>query len=551
MKKSYVSVILAFFLAASVSFAGETVSSQIKEVTLFSGQALVKREAIVKVHKGLNELFLDVEAFRVDRDSVSAKVFGKGEILSVQFKEIYLKESPQENILILEKKIEELKKSKRTLLDKKEVLNKKEAFLQSLIDFSQTQVPQDIKTSFPKTEDLNKTLTFLASNFQSINNKKQILDSGIEDIEKEIKVLEQELTSLQKPRKKTKKVIEVLFNSSKEQKIKIEANYLTRNAFWRPLYKVSVPLTLEEVDLTMFSKIWQKTGEDWKKIALSISNVIPLKGVGLPKPSSWLLDIQRPREKATRKAGRVALDKAAPALSMEALKEDADFEGVSEEEATVIHARKKELPLSFEYKIPQALDIESRDKETILPLFARKLQGEFFYYAVPRRSALTFLVCKAGTDKEFLSGPLNVYFGGRFIGKTFLREKKAGEDFHLNLGADREVKVKRERIKDKIKETYFGKIERNTIIRELAFKITLENTKEKPIKLRLSDAIPVSRTDKVEVKDIKITPQPTEKDYQDKEGVMLWEYKLKPGEKQEINIAFVVTYPKNLPLLGL
>jgi len=53
-------------------------------------------------------------------------------------------------------------------------------------------------------------------------------------------------------------------------------------------------------------------------------------------------------------------------------------------------------------------------------------------------------------DKELLSGPLNVYFGDRFIGKTFLSEKKAGETFSLNLGADRDVKVKREKIKDKI-----------------------------------------------------------------------------------------------------
>jgi uncharacterized protein (TIGR02231 family) len=132
-----------------------------------------------------------------------------------------------------------------------------------------------------------------------------------------------------------------------------------------------------------------------------------------------------------------------------------------------------------------------------------------------------------------------------------LGEKKAGEEFNMSLGADREVKVKRERIKDKIKETFFGKIQRKTLIREMAFKITVENIKGKPIKIKVLDSIPVSRTDKIEVKDLKITPAPVEKNYQDKEGILLWEFELKPGGKQEINMEFVVTYPKGEPVFGL
>ena len=146
---------------------------------------------------------------------------------------------------------------------------------------------------------------------------------------------------------------------------------------------------------------------------------------------------------------------------------------------------------------------------------------------------------------------MNVHFGGRFVGKTFLSEKKPGQEFDLNLGADREVKVRREKIKDKIKETFFGKIQRDTIVREMAYKITLENLKNKAIKVEIIDSIPVSRTDKIEIKDLVITPKPKKEDYQDQEGVMLWEFDSKPGEKGEINIEFVITYPKDAPVFGL
>jgi len=546
MKRFWSFIMLASFFILPYAHAGQTVPSQIKEVTLFSGQALVKREAFVSVKKGLSELLIEIEAFRIDRDSVTAKVFGAGEILSVQFKEIPLKEEAQQKVKDLIQKIEELMRAKVQISDQRKVLEKKESFLGSLIDFSKAQIPQDIKTTFPNMQDLAKALEFLGSNLQEISAGKQSLDVSMKEVSEKIEVLERELNALRSSGNKVKKVIEIVFNAAKEQKARIEADYLVKNAQWGPLYKVSVPVTLSELDLTMFSKILQKTGEDWNQVALSISNVIPLSGVGLPSLSSWTLDMPRPPAAIRTKAARLDEEKAA----MEVLEGEASLGGL-QEEAAFATAERMELPLSFEYRIPQLIDIESRDKETMLPLFNRRISGEFYYYAVPRLSALTFLVCKATPDKELLSGPLNVYFGGRYIGKTQLGEKKAGEVFQVSLGADREVKARREKVRDKIRETYFGKIKRDTIVRELAYKISVENLKSRSIALKLLDSIPVSRTDRIEVKDLTMEPEPTEKNYLDREGVMLWDYELDPGEKGEITIQFVVTYPRDVVPWGL
>ena len=223
-----------------------------------------------------------------------------------------------------------------------------------------------------------------------------------------------------------------------------------------------------------------------------------------------------------------------------------------DEEASFVVSEREELPLSFEYKVPLPLDIESREKETVVPLFTKKLTGKFYHYAVPKLNPLTFYICRADADKELLSGPLNVYFGGRYVGKTLLTEKKAGESFDLNLGADRSVVIKREEISDKLKETAFFKaIERKTIERGIAYKISVENIKDEPVTLKLLDSIPVAKTDKIEVKDVNISPKPTERNYRDREGVLLWELSLKPNEKKEITIEFVVSYPKDLPIVGL
>ena len=174
------------------------------------------------------------------------------------------------------------------------------------------------------------------------------------------------------------------------------------------------------------------------------------------------------------------------------------------------------------------------------------MKGDFYHYCVPQRSPLTFLVADAKADRELLSGLLNVYFAGQYVGKTFLQEKKPGEPFTLNLGADREVSIKREKTLDKVQETFLGRFERDTVVRQLAYKIRIENHKDQAVKLQILDRVPVSKTDRIEVKDVRVTPAPSHNDYLDRQGVMRWDLPLKPGDKKEIVIGFTVTYPKEL-----
>ncbi len=542
MKKlTFLCAIIIFFSLIHISFAENIVSSKIKKVTLFTNQALVTRQAQLDVDKGLSEIFLETNAFHLDKDSVQAKVYGEGELFSVQFEEKHLKEAPQEKVKELEAKIEDLKQEKTSYLSQKNILDKQEKFLDSLIDFSDTQVPVDLKTSFPKTEDLSQILAFLNENLKNISERRQNIDKQIKDFDKELQVLQEELNSIKVPSRKVQKGIKIVFNSFKPQSIKIEANYLVYNCNWSPLYKINIPLDLKNIDLTMFSKISQKTGEDWDDVKLIISNMIPIRGLRLPHLHDWILDTAKKPALGARGAKHKFMDVKRESMVQEAEAPSASFK----------QAKKSKLPLSFEYELLQKVTIESKDKETILPLLSKDIKGKFFHRVVPKINPITFLVCEITADKELLSGPLNVYFANRFIGQTYLAEKKAGENFFLNLGPDRAVKVKREKIKDKVDETFFGQVERKTIVRNLEFKITIENLKDDSVKIKVLDNIPVSRTDKIEVKNVVFNPTPDKINYEDREGINLWDLKINPKATKEINIKFQVTYPKDTPVYGL
>lgn len=546
MKKTTLFILFVFFSLSTLGHASQFVSSRISEVTLFSNQAMVVREGQTHLKPGMNELLVETTAFNVDKDSVSAQVFGNGEMVSVQIKHIPLADFPQGQVNRLTEKLRKLTQSRKGLSDKKRVLIKKESFLEGLINFSKTQIPKDVQTYYPRMEDVQETLSFIGSTSTEIYTESQALDIALEDMDREIAKVQKELAAVSGRTRASKQAIEILFNATQEETVRLNVQYLVNSARWQPLYKVSVPLELSELDLTMFARISQKSGEDWKKTVLSVSNVIPVKGVRFPDISSWQLDLPRPAPARLKRSQAKLMAEASDAMQL-------DKERLSSPDAPAEYtsASAKELPLSFEYKMPFPVDIDSRDQFSILPLLTKKLSSDTYHYSVPGQTNLTFLVADAKADKELLAGKLNVYFGGRYIGNTYLSEKKPAEPFSLNLGADRNVKVHRKKLMDKIKETYFGTIQRNTVVRSFSYKITAENIKDKPITLKIVDRVPVTRTDKIEVKDVRLTPVPTENNYQDKEGVHLWVFQLSPGEIQEIDLDFTVAYPSDANPFGL
>jgi len=333
---------------------------------------------------------------------------------------------------------------------------------------------------------------------------------------------------------------------------------VTWNACWEAVYKIDVPLKMSRVQLTMFSKISQKTGEDWDGVKLSVSNAAPLKGTELPKPESWYLSLPTPPPMARcapvpASARRM---KAAPAPEEAFLEEEAEaLAGESLDdivlEATLTGAQQKELPHAFEYELPQRIRMAANGEETMLPLYTKEQEAEFFGYTIPKVEPRVFLVCRTAPDRELLAGTLNVYFGGRFVGSSTLAEKRPGEDLLLNLGVERGVTVHREKVHDKVRETFFKMVDRHSVPRGITYRTVIENLKDEPMRVWLLEHVPVSQTDRIQVKNVEVKPEPAKKDYQEKEGVLFWDLQLPPRKTSEVNLDFVVAYPKNRRPLGL
>jgi len=546
MRKPILWAILMLACTCGTAQAAVRMKTRITDVTLYIDQVQIHRRGKAMVPPGMTELLIDTRAFRIDADSVTARVLGDGQIISVQYKEIPVSAAPQPEIAALEKQLDGLTLKKREQVDRRQTLSDQKTFLDALLDFSKTRIRGEARTGIPDPQELTGTLTFLRENYQRIRRELRDVDQQINRIEKDIDTVRRKLALLQSPSENRDKVISVVFNSETGQEITVEASYTSPDAAWSPVYKAAVAPELSGIDLTMFAHVVQTTGEPWSRVRLTVSNVIPLKGVQLPDLHSWWIDMP---EYLTE--FRNARSSRAMAESKESLEMPLFTKSPAPKPAGPARASKSRTALSFEYTLPQPVDIPSRNRETLLPLFSKHLTGEFYHFTVPEKTPLTFLVAEATADSELLAGPLNLYFGGRYVGKTAMPEKKAGAAFLLNLGADRQVIARREKIIDKKDETFFGKIERDTVVRKIRYRLSVENIKDSPVRMKILDHLPVSRTDKIVVKNVVLKPEPAQKDYEGREGVLMWDLSLSPGEKKTIEMGFEISHPKDAPPEGL
>jgi len=174
-------------------------NNKISAVVVFTDKAYVHREARVQVKPGINRLLVEVLAFSIDQDSVQAGIRGYGEILGVQYKEVPVKEAPQEEVLRLENEKERFVKERKVFQVEREMFDKKIKFLDSIIEFSETELPKEIKTQFPDVERLSGVLAFLEQSYLDILAKDSKLGEKIDDLNREIAVVDKELKQLKRP----------------------------------------------------------------------------------------------------------------------------------------------------------------------------------------------------------------------------------------------------------------------------------------------------------------------------------------------------------------
>jgi len=549
MKKAIVLLFGLLLCLSSFVFASEiNVDSRLQEVTVYLDSALISRIANIKLNPGEHSIIfsdiipeVDENSLRVSlTDTLNVKISG------AQVKKEFLKEEASERVQQLKDEIQKLEDEVKRLGNTRKILSEEKDFLDSLRIFSKDQIPKDLVTKMPSAQDLDNTYKFLDTKLRE--NFAQIMDIElkIRETQEKIDVLKRELAQISGPQKKLKRSITVDLEVLKSANFDLKISYLVRGASWYPIYDARANFEKNKVELISYAIAKQTTGEDWQDVEISLSTAKPAIGGRMPYVNPWFLRPYQPRfmEKRARALG-------ASAYQMEAFK--SDMAPGEKAEPEVQYALVEEKGTAVVYKLARKATVKSDGSEHKLLVSSQDLIAKFEYSTYPRAILSAYLGSRVtnAPNLQLLAGRVNIFLEGDFVGTSGIDNIGPGEEFDLYLGADENVKVKREQLEKKVDETLIAGIPSPTKRTIFKYKLTVENYKSKKISMKLFESMPVSQEERIKVKIEKISLEPKEKDWEDRKGVWLWKLELEAKQKQEIFYTLVVEHPRDMQVEGL
>jgi len=458
------------------------------------------------------------------------------------------------------------------------------------------------------------------------NRLKQI-ELEIFDLKKEIRNLHKNKNSIEKTInssfiKEYVKGTEVILlvrptnaNLSKE----IDLSYYINTAGWKPYYDLKVEDSEPHIKLDQKAYVYQKTGEDWNNVKLTITNSSPEENKIRPSLKTYYFDkytnmayyeLPNGHEMSTVILstsgepliganviikdtsigtttdidGRFYLPGAIgkrvivsyTGFTTKEVLYDANTQFVELEEGqlldevvvtgnrnqsslyyidgvrptkeerktrTVVGSKKSEGTTAINYTLDDLYTIPNTGKTYEVFIERKDIIAEYHYQVYPRISAKAYLIASITEWEQYdlMTAPLNIFHNSTYKGKSILNAKAINDTLEISIGTDPEVLVKREEMKDFTKKSFF----KNKIIEEVAWEISLRNTKRNSIVVQVLDQVPVSQDKSIKVELIEHDDAKLDKE----KGFLEWRIELAQGHKQTKRIIYKVKYEKDRKLI--
>jgi len=544
MKKILV-VLSVFCTGMLFAQQGDKIDSKVVSATVFKNRALVTREGEVAVNKG--KLRIVFSNLPVDLLDETVRIAAEGiKILDVKVEERFTTETQQNNIKIMEHRIDSLQQLIKVSNDRIAVYTSKKEFVESLKAKSALNISEKMLTVNYNPKEWGDMLTYIDNSLTEIykgireqNYKKGLLDQ-------EIAAIKSDIAKSQGLQSKNYKEIIVNIEADNKAEIKIFPSYMVQNASWYPVYDARVLSQQKEVELSYYGLLQQSTGEDWNDIQLTLSTAEPLSTRSIPDFERWFIDTkpingisdqnyQNPYNATINvRGGR------SQGLQLMELSEKKDMP-----EVVYTNVNAKELSTTFE--VPAANSIPSDNSHHKVTIAITTMPVEFRYTTMPKLVKGVFLKGKITNQKDYplLAGVVNVFMDNDFINKTNLATTVPTDTFELALGTDDKIQSKKVLIK-KFQESkgFLGGKKQVTY----EYEIQLQNNRVTEETISVYDQLPIPMNEEIKV-DL-LEPQ-KDKSELGNDQKLEWKISLKPGEKRALPFKFQVTCPENATIYGL
>ena len=538
MSKHLLFFLVACSLTAATSAQPKTVSSDIKEVEAFLSGALITRTAKPTVDAGTTELVFDKLPGTINQNNIGVTGTGDAVILSVVHRLNYLdpeKKNPE--IKKLEAILDTLNRGLDEMLDEKSVYTEE----QSMLLANKSTGGANIGVT---ADNLSKVADLLRRRLTEVKDKLTTLKYKEKKLREEIDRYNKQLADKNAKYSQPTSAVVVTVSAKERTTVNLELTYFVPNAGWKPMYDLRAKDSSSPLQVNFKADLFQSTGEDWDNVKLTLSTGNPSSGGTKPELQPWYLDYLV--IEVYRKYQNRIDDRNAPA-AVARPQAEGDMQMAEVEISTLknfITENSSRFIASFTVAIPYSIPSDGKNHSAEIKRFT--MNSEYVYFAAPKLDKDAFLVARTTGwgDVNLLPGEANVYFEGSFVGTTFINTATTDDTLDVSLGRDKRVVITREKNKDVSGSTGIFGANKS---KQLAYTISIRNTRKEAVKLILEEPVPISRQKDIEVKINELSGG----DLNAVTGKVTWTLNLPSGETVKKNISFTVKYPKDKTISNL
>lgn len=339
--------------------------------------------------------------------------------------------------------------------------------------------------------------------------------------------------------------ITVLVNNPGAAKVMsdVDLNYVVSDCGWAPSYDLIAEDVGKPIDLKYRAKVFNSTDVDWKNIKMKLSTADPMQSAAAPIMEKWTLNFEseyRAPVYYKQEQQQQEYNNAPAALSSQNVANTSyDRDDKGQQEPQVQYEEIQVSELAAEFDIKQTYDIPANGQPYIVDVTQYNLNATYRYSCIPKMEREAFLLARitGWEDLDLVEGPANVYFGGIYVGQSYIYTRSVDDTLDLSLGRDQKLVVTRTKLKEFNNEKTVGSTKKETY----SYEIVVKNTRKTPVEVELMDQIPVSQ-------DAEIVVEATElsKGILDPAtGFVTWRMNIPPGESQKVVLTYTIKYPKS------
>lgn len=396
---------------------------------------------------------------------------------------------------------------------------------------------------------------FYRSRIKEINTEMYKLDKKIWANQKISTKLQLALSDIRELEDTPTSEIEILVNNNGTVKAtsEFEIKYIVANAGWVPTYDLIAEDINKPIELKYKAKVFNNTNVDWNDIKIKLSTGDPMKNASKPELATWYLNYSNQYPQKNVSYGynnnnnndyqqQTQQQYNAPAsMTMDNIYKESDLkkQETQKGKVTIAYEEIQVSELSAEFEIKQTYSIPSDAKPYLVDVTSYNLPATYKHFCVPKIEREAFMLARITGWEELnlVEGTANVYFGGTYVGQSYINPRSVDDTLDLSFGRDKKIVVTRTKLKDMNNDKVIGNNRKATF----SFEMVVKNNRKGPVTLELNDQLPVSKNTDIVVESIELSKGVVDP----ATGKIEWNMTLQPDESKKIVLTYSVKYPRS------